>query len=134
MNLHEGQVILLHSKIDNLLELLYPKEFKGKGTICFKDGIFKGINANLYDISVIDFEQSFINRHFFYQNSYSETIESIKTNFNYKAERSRLYINHGAWHYKFDNDNDGVEQNAAYIVFTFEVALKIIEQRLTITL
>lgn len=134
MSSNEEQLASLYVKIDTLLALMYPDEFKEKGTVSFKKGIFKGITANLHDICIIDFDLSFVKQHPFFKNSYSETIETIKTNFNYKADRRRLYINNGAWHYKFEDTSEGIEQKAAHIVFAFELALKTIQQHLTLSL
>ena len=81
-----------------------------------------------------DFSSSFVAQNSFFQDSYMETIEAIKTNYNYEAKRRRLYINHGGWQYKFDDTNEGLELKAAHIVFAFEVALKTIEKRLKVEL
>ncbi|MEM8522283.1 hypothetical protein [Flavobacterium sp. PL12] len=132
MNFQGEQIALLNSKIDALLQVMYPNDFIQKGTVSFQKGIYKGIMANLYDICIIDFSESFVAQNSFFQDSYSETIDAIKTNFNYKAERRRLYINHGAWQYKFDDTSEGLELKAAHIVFAFEVALKIIEKHLAV--
>jgi hypothetical protein len=135
---YSEQVVLLNAKIDALLELLYPNDFIQKGKISFQKGVFKGITANLYDICIIDFDASFVAQNSFFQDSYSETIDAIKTNYNYEAQRSRLYINNGvrnyngAMKYNFDDTNEGIELKAAHIVFAFEVALKTIEKRLAV--
>lgn len=134
MNIQGEQIALLNSKIDALLQVMYPNDFIHKGKISFQKGIYKGIIANLYHICVIDFSESFVAQNSFFQDSYSETIDAIKTNYNYKAERRRLYINHGAWQYKFDDTSEGLELKAAHIVFAFEVALKTIQQHLTVEL
>ncbi|NRS87775.1 hypothetical protein HNQ02_000682 [Flavobacterium sp. 7E] len=135
---YSEKVALLNAKIDALLELMYPNDFKEKGIISFQNGIYKGVSANLYDICIIDFDASFVAQNSFFQDSYSETIDAIKTNYNYEAQRSRLYINNGvrnyngAMKYNFDDTNEGLELKAAHIVFAFEVALKTIEKRLTV--